>query len=76
MDKDIKIEVRNASGRCQERESGTSRSQERPELSPRLRAVTQMRFMALGGFGSSQARPQQAPLVGAALETVLPSVAA
>ena len=35
-----------------------------------------MRFVALGGFESSQARPQQAPLVGAALETVLPSVAA
>ena len=35
-----------------------------------------MRFTALGGFESSQARPQQAPLVGAALKTVLPSVAA
>ena len=31
---------------------------------------------ALRGFGPSQARPQHAPLVGAALETVLPSVAA
>ena len=57
----------------QERESGTSRSQERPELSPRLRAATHMRFVALGGLEPSQARPQQAPLVGAALETVLPS---
>ena len=32
--------------------------------------------MALGGFKPSQARPQQAPLVGAALVVVLPSVAA
>ena len=35
-----------------------------------------MRFVALGGLEPSQARPQQAPLVGAALETVLPSVVA
>ena len=60
----------------QERESGTSRSQERPEISPRLRAATRLRFAALGGFEPSQARPQQAPLVGAALVMVLPSVAA
>ena len=60
----------------QDRESGTSRSQEHPELSPRLRAATHMRFAALGGLEPSQARPRQAPLVGAALETVLPSVAA
>ena len=32
--------------------------------------------MALGGLEPSQARPQQAPLVGAALVMVLPSVAA
>ena len=61
--------------------SGTSRRQECPEsgtsrISPRLRAATHMRFAALGGLDSSQARPQQAPLVGAALEKVLPSVAA
>ena len=76
MDKDIKIEVRIATGSRQDRETGTSRRQECPELSPRLRAATHMRFAALGGFEPSQARPQQAPLVGAALETVLPSVAA
>ena len=35
-----------------------------------------MRFAALGGLEPSQARPRQAPLVGAALKTVLPSVAA
>ena len=35
-----------------------------------------MRFAALGGFEPSQARPQQAPLVGAALVVVVPSVAA
>ena len=35
-----------------------------------------MRFAALGGFELSQARPQQAPLVGAALVVVVPSVAA
>ena len=60
--------VRNAS---QERESGTC-----PEISPRLRAVTRLRIAALGGFGPSQARPQQAPLDGAALVVVLASVAA
>ena len=50
------------SGTCQERESGT-----RPGISPRLRAATRLRIAALGGFRPSQARPQQAPLVGAAL---------
>ena len=45
-------------------------------ISPRLRAATHTRFAALGGLEPSQARPQQAPLVGAALETVLPYVAA
>ena len=30
-------------------------------------AVTRLRFAALGGFGPSQARPQQAPFDGAAL---------
>ena len=64
-----------------DRESGMrprtrSTSQERPEISPRLRAATRLRFAALGGFEPSQARPQQAPLVGAALVMVLPSVAA
>ena len=60
----------------QEHESGTPRNQERPELSPRLRAVTRLRITALGGFGPSQARPQQAPLDGAALMVVMASVAA
>ena len=54
----------------------TSRSQEHPEISPRLRAATRLRLAALGGFKPSQARPQEAPLVGAALVVVLPSVAA
>ena len=53
-----------------------SKCQECPEISSRLRAATRLRFAALGGFEPSQARPQQAPLVGAALEMVLPSVAA
>ena len=68
--------VRIGSGSRQECETGTSWSQECQELSPRLRAATHMRFAALGGLEPSQARPQQAPLVGAALEMVLPSVAA
>ena len=68
--------VRITSGLHQERESQRSRHQETSIISPRLRAVTHMRFPALGGLEPSQARPQQAPLVGAALETVLPSVAA
>ena len=59
------------SGTCQERESGT-----RPGISPRLRAATRLRIAALGGFGPSQARPQQAPFVGAALMVMLASVAA
>ena len=75
MDKDVKIEVRIASGTRQECESGLSRSQERPELSPRLRAATRMRFAALRGFGPSQERPQQTPLVGVALVVVETSVA-
>ena len=73
VDKDVKYSMPETHQECK---TGTSRSQERPELSPRLRAATHMRFAALGGFESSQARPQQAPLVGAALEMVLPSVAA
>ena len=76
MVENVKIEVWNASGRRQECQSGKSRRQERPEVSPRLRAATRMRFAALGGFEPSQARPQQAPLVGAALVVVVPSVAA
>ena len=44
-------------------------------ISPRLRAATHMRFTALGGFAPSQARPQHAPLDGAALVVVLASVA-
>ena len=60
----------------QDNESGASRSQEHPEISPRLRAATRLRFAALGGFEPSQARLQQAPLVGAVLLVVLPSVAA
>ena len=70
------MQIRNASGTrvrnaSQERESGT-----RPGISPRLRAATRLRIAALGGFGPSQARPQQAPLVGAALVVMLASVAA
>ena len=70
------IGSRITSGLRQECESQRSRRQETSIISPRLRAATHMRFAALGGFESSQARPQQAPLVGAALEKVLPSVAA
>ena len=33
-------------------------------------ALVALRYAALGGFGPSQARPQQAPLVGAALVTL------
>ena len=60
--------------------SGTSRCQEHPDqespiISPRLRAATHVRSAALGGFAPSQARPQQAPLVGAALVVVETSVA-
>ena len=67
--------VRIASGSRQERESQRSRCQETSIISPRLRAATHTRFAALGGLVPSQARPQQAPFVGAALVTVLPSVA-
>ena len=35
-----------------------------------------LRITALGGFGLSQARPQQAPLDGAALVVVMATVAA
>ena len=35
-----------------------------------------LRYAALGGFGPSQARPQQAPLDGAALVVVMAAVAA
>ena len=35
-----------------------------------------LRIVALGGFEPSQARPQQAPLEGAALVEILASVAA
>ena len=45
-------------------------------ISPRLRAATPLRIAALGGFGPSQARPQQAPIDGAALLVQLASVAA
>ena len=52
-------------------------SQERdPGISPRLRAVTRLRIAALGGFGPSQARPQQAPIGGAALLVQLASFTA
>ena len=42
-----------------------------PQLTPdgaTLVAVNRLRIAALGGFGPSQAIPQQAPIVGAALE--------
>ena len=39
-------------------------------------ALVALRVAALRGFGPSQARPQHAPLVGAAFVVVLPSVAA
>ena len=70
--KEITIEVINANqDRDQERESGMqvrNASQERdPRISPRLRAAAGLRFAALGGFGPSQARPQQARFEGAAL---------
>ena len=58
------------SGTRQERDSGTRQEREsgtRPEIIPRLRAATRLRIVALGGFEPSQARPQQAPLDGAAL---------
>ena len=51
-------------------------SQEPSRISPRLRATTRLRVMALGGFGPSQARPQQTPLDGSALLVILASVAA
>ena len=41
-----------------------------PQVAPdgaALVAATRLRIAALGGFGPSQARPQQAPFVGAAL---------
>ena len=59
----------------QERESGM-RIRNASRNSPRLRAATCLRISALGGFEPSQARPQQAPLDGAALVVVLASVAA
>ena len=39
-------------------------------------ALVALRVAALRGFGPSQARPQQTPLVGVVLVVVLPSVAA
>ena len=63
------------SGTRQERESGT-RVRNASRISPRLRAATRLRIAALGGFGPSQARPQQAPIDGAALLVMLASVAA
>ena len=39
-------------------------------------ALVVLRITALGGFGPSQARPQQAPFEGAALVEMLASVAA
>ena len=50
-----------------------------PQLTPEgatLVAATRLRIAALGGFGLSQARPQQAPLDGAALVVAMASVAA
>ena len=37
------------------------------QVTHRWVAPVALRYAALGGFGPSQARPQQAPLVGAAL---------
>ena len=80
---ECKIIKSNASGSRQDRiriVSGTRVTKVQASgmsiISPRLRAATHMRFAALGGLEPSQARPQQAPLVGATLEKVVPSVAA
>ena len=47
-----------------------------PQQTHRWVALVALRIAALGGFEPSQARPQQAPLDGAALMVVMASVAA
>ena len=46
------------------------------QLTPDGVTLVALRIAALGGFGPSQARPQQAPFVGAALAVAMASVAA
>ena len=47
-----------------------------PQLTPDGVALMALRIAALGGFGPSQARPQQAPLDGAALVALVDLVPA